>query len=181
MNEGEFRDEFESKLAAVPEEHVDRSGLVPGAGPLSADVVLVGEAPGETEVEQGTPFVGPAGKRLDGILEEIGVDRSELYVTNLVKSRLPDNRTPSKGEIHAWRTLLEAEIERVDPSVVILLGTTAARALLETDAGVTEIHGQRFERGGRTLIPVFHPAATLYDRSKRPVLVEDLRQVFADR
>jgi DNA polymerase len=174
----EFEAEFGDALAAVPDEHVDRSRFVPGVGPLDADVVLVGEAPGETEVTEGEPFVGRAGSELDRALEAAGVDRSTVYVTNLVKVRPPENRTPHVAEIDAWRPVLEAELERVDPAVVVPLGTTATRALLDTDEGITDLHGRRFERDGRTVVPAFHPAATLYDRSKTDAFEADVRAAF---
>lgn len=171
----DFETTFADALTAVPDEHRDPSRFVPGVGPHDAAVALVGEAPGATEVETGVPFTGSAGNRLDGALEDLGVDRDELYVTNLVKVRPPENRTPHVAEIEAWAPVLEAELDRVDPEVVVPLGTTATKALLDTDEGVTAVHGERFERDGRVVVPAFHPAATLYDESKRPALEADLR------
>ena len=174
----EFESVFEEALTAVPDEEFDRSRFVPGHGPLDADVMLVGEAPGGDEVEQGEPFVGSAGKRLDSILSDLGVERDELYVTNVVKVRPPENRTPRKGEIDAWMPVFEAELDRVDPGAVIPMGTTAARAVLGTSEGITDLHGEPQERDGRRVIPTFHPAATFYDTSKRPDLENDLRRAF---
>lgn len=174
----DFEERFEEALAEVPDEHVDRSRFVPGVGPLDADVVLVGEAPGETEVREGEPFVGRAGSRLDRALEAAGVDRSKVYITNLVKVRPPENRTPHVAEIDAWRPVLDAELERISPAVVVPLGTTATRALLDTDEGITDLHGRRFERDGRTIVPAYHPAASLYDRSKGDAFEADIRAAF---
>lgn len=174
----EFERVFEDALAAVPDQEFNRSRFVPGHGPLDADVMLVGEAPGGDEVEQGEPFVGSAGKRLDSILEDLGVDRESLYITNIVKVRPPENRTPRKGEIDAWLPVFEAELDRVDPDVVIPLGTTAARVVLETSEGITDLRGQTEEREGRLVLPTFHPAATFYDTSKRPDLEGDLERAF---
>ncbi|MFD1565845.1 uracil-DNA glycosylase [Haloarchaeobius amylolyticus] len=171
----EFDAEFADVLAAVPDDRFDRERFVPGAGPLAADVMLVGEAPGKQEVKQGEPFVGQAGKQLDRALEAIGLDRAELYITNLVKVRPPENRDPYVAEIEAWWPVLEAEIERVDPTVLVPLGSFATDELLETDETITELHGQQFERQGRIVVPAFHPAAALYDRSKVDAVESDLR------
>jgi len=140
--------------------------------------MLIGEAPGENEVEQGEPFVGRAGSELDDILNEIEVRRSDLYITNLVKIRPPENRDPRKDEIEAWRPLLEEEIQMVDPEVIITLGNFASKELLNTDKGITSIHGRIFTREGQKIMPAFHPAAVLYDRSKESMLEEDLRKAF---
>lgn len=174
----DFKRLLEGELAEVPEEHFDEARFVPGVGPLDADIVLVGEAPGAREVEEGEPFVGQAGAQLDRVLEDIGVDRDQVYITNVVKVRPPENRTPHVAEIDAWRDVLDAELERISPAVVVPLGTTATQALLDTEKGITEIHGQRFEADGYVIMPTFHPAAILYDRSKRSALVDDLRAAF---
>ena len=174
----DFERAFTNALDEVPGEFVDESRLVPGTGPLDAAVVLVGEAPGADEVETGAPFVGQAGARLDESLEAVGVDREDLYITNLVKVRPPDNRTPHVDEIAAWQPVLAAELERVSPAVVVPLGTTATSELLGTDEGITTVHGERFERNGRLVVPAFHPAAQLYDPSKAEALESDLRTAF---
>lgn len=171
----DFDDEFADEIERVPDEQFDRERFVPGAGPLSAEVMLVGEAPGKREVERGEPFVGQAGTQLDRTLETLGHDRRDLYVTNLVKVRPPENRDPHVAEIEAWSPVLDAEIDRVDPTVLVPLGSFATGELLDTDETITEVHGQPFERDGRSIVPAFHPAATLYDRSK----VDDLRSDLA--
>ncbi|ELZ22882.1 phage SPO1 DNA polymerase-related protein [Haloterrigena salina JCM 13891] len=197
-----FADVFADALEAVPDEHRDPERFVPGVGPLSADVMLVGEAPGGREVEQGEPFVGQAGQQLDRALESIGHDRRELYITNLVKIRPPENRDPHVDEIEAWWPVLEGELERVDPSVVVPMGSFATAELLETDETITDLHGEEFEREvppashasneespdsssedgadahertERIVRPSFHPAAALYDRSKVDAIESDLR------
>lgn len=170
----EFDDVFADALEEVPDEHVSPDRFVPGVGPLSAEVMLVGEAPGEQEVAQGEPFVGQAGKQLDRALESIDHDRGELYITNLVKVRPPENRDPHVAEIEAWWPVLEAEIERVDPTVLVPMGSFATAEILETDETITDLHGQKLEREGRTVIPSFHPAAALYDRSKVDAIESDL-------
>lgn len=174
----DFEQRFETALASVPDEEYDRERFVPGHGPPDADVMLVGEAPGADEVEQGEPFVGSAGGRLDSILEDLGVDREELYVTNVVKVRPPENRTPRKGEIDAWMPVFEAELDAIDPDSIVPLGTTATRAVLGTSDGITDLRGTTQERDGRRVMPTFHPAATFYDTSKRPDLEADLERAF---
>jgi len=126
-------------------------------------------------VAQGEPFVGQAGNQLHRALESIDHDRAELYITNLVKVRPPENRDPYVDEIEAWWPVLEAEIERVDPSVLVPLGSFATDELLDTDETITDLHGRQFERQGRTVVPVFHPAAALYDRSKVDAVESDLQ------
>lgn len=145
------------------------------AGPIDATIVVVGEAPDEREVEKGVPFVGNAGRRLDSFLEEAGIDRDGLYLTNVVKVRPPENRDPRVAEVEAWRPVLDAEIERVDPAVILTLGNAATRAALDTDEGITDVRGQAYEREGRTVVPPFHPASTSYDGSKESAILDDLR------
>lgn len=170
----EFETVFADALEVVPEEHRDPERFVPGVGPLSADVVLVGEAPGGQEVQQGEPFVGQAGQQLDRALESIGYDRRDLYITNLVKIRPPENRDPYVAEIDAWWPVLEAEIERVDPTVLVPMGSFATSEVLETDETITDVHGQEFRVEDRFVVPAFHPAAALYDRSKVEAIESDL-------
>jgi len=162
-----FDGAFADELAAVPDEHFDRELFVPGDGPVDADVMLVGEAPGGNEVAQGAPFVGQAGQQLDRILEETGVGRDEIYVTNLVKVRPPENRDPHVAEIDAWWPVLRAEVERVDPDVIVPLGSFAAGETLDSDETITDLRGRAFERDGRTVRPTFRPAAALAERDER--------------
>lgn len=177
----DFRERYSTFFEQLDPEYFDEDRFVPGVGPENADVMFVGEAPGADEVEQGEPFVGRAGKRLNEILQDIGVDRSEIYVTNLVKIRPPDNRDPKSDEIDAWKPLLEREIKRVDPETIVTLGNFPSRELLGVKQGITSIHGKVFHRNGRRIVPVYHPAATLYDRSKGPDLEDDLRKIFGKR
>ncbi|MFC6719195.1 uracil-DNA glycosylase [Natrialbaceae archaeon GCM10025810] len=175
----EFDDVYADALEAVPDDQFDPERFVPGVGPLSADVMLVGEAPGGQEVKEGAPFVGQAGTQLDRALEEIGYDRRDLYITNLVKVRPPENRDPHVDEIEAWWPVLEAEIERVDPAVLVPLGSFATREILDTDETITDLHGRDVEVDGRTVLPSFHPAAALYDRSKVDAIESDLETALA--
>ncbi len=174
----EFRERYRDFFENLEPEYFLEDRFVPSTGPGDASFMLVGEAPGANEVEEGEPFVGRAGEKLDEILEDIGVRRGDLYITNLVKIRPPDNRDPRKDEIDAWRPLLDMEIEDVDPDIIIPLGNFASRQLLGTRKGITSIHGRIFSREGRKIMPTFHPAATLYDNSKTPELAKDLRKAF---
>ncbi|MHC3439452.1 uracil-DNA glycosylase [Natrialbaceae archaeon A-gly3] len=171
----DFEAVFADALEAVPDDHVDRERFVPGVGPLSADVMLVGEAPGGQEVREGEPFVGQAGKQLDRALESIDYDRRDLYVTNLLKVRPPENRDPHVAEIEAWWPVLEAEIERVDPAVIVPMGSFATAEILGTDETITDVHGREFPADGHVIVPAFHPAAALYDRNKVDAVEADLR------
>jgi DNA polymerase len=174
----DFETEFAEAVDGVPDEQFDREQFVGAVGPLDADVMLVGEAPGGKEVKQGEPFVGQAGQQLDRALEAIGQDRDDVYITNLVKVRPPENRDPHVPEIEAWRPVLEAEIDRVDPAVLVPMGSFASDELLETDETITDLHGREFERDGRSVVPAFHPAAALYDRSKVDAVESDLETAF---
>ena len=173
----DFEATFRDELAAVPAEHYDQGTFVPGAGALDAEVMIVGEAPGAQEVKQGVPFVGNAGRRLDAFLERAGIDREDCYLTNVVKIRPPENRDPRVGEVAAWWPVLQAELEQVDPVVVLTLGNAATRAVLETDEGITDLRGQTFERDGHVVVPTFHPAATFYDESTQSAIEADLEIV----
>lgn len=173
-----YRQKYNEFFKNLDSEYFQEDRFVPAVGPENADVMVVGEAPGANEVEQGEPFVGRAGNKMNDVLSDIGVDRSELYITNLVKIRPPDNRDPKKDEIEAWAPLLEKEIQNVDPEIILTLGNFASREMLDTSKGITQIHGRVFTRNGRKIMPIFHPAATLYDRSKTPELEKDLRKAF---
>lgn len=174
----DFKQKYSDFFETIHPDYYDEERFVPATGNEDADFVLVGEAPGANEVEQGEPFVGQAGKELDKVLHKIGVERSDLYITNLVKIRPEDNRDPKKEEIDAWAPLLRKEIENVDPEIIITLGNFASKEMLDTKKGITSIHGKTFSRKGQKIMPIFHPAAVLYDRSKEEDLEADLRKAF---
>lgn len=178
MNKEKFREKYLEFFEQLDEKYWHKERFVPAVGKENADFMLVGEAPGANEVEEGEPFVGRAGERMNEVLEELGVDRAELYITNLVKIRPPNNRDPKKEEIEAWRPLLLREIEEVDPDVILPLGNFASKQLTGTSKGITKTHGKQFKFHSHTVIPVFHPAATLYDRSKMPEFKKDLANIF---
>ena len=150
--------------------------LVPGDGDPDASVMLIGEAPGKNEDEQGVPFVGVAGKLLDELLFSVGLSRNEVFVANVLKARPPGNRDPLPAEAaHHWPWLAE-QIEAVDPDVIVLLGRHAMGRFLP-GRKISEIHGQPRLKSGRVFLPVYHPAAALYNRSLRGVLFEDFAQL----
>ncbi|MDX1746410.1 MAG: uracil-DNA glycosylase, partial [Halobacteriales archaeon] len=134
-------------LAAIPSEHRDPGREMAPAGPLDADLALVGEAPGANEAETGHPFVGRAGDVLDDALEAAGIDRASVYITAVVKIRPPDNRDPHRAELDAWRPVLDAELELVDPVGVVTLGAVATRELLGTDRRITDLRGRTVDGG----------------------------------
>ena len=138
-----------------------RTNVVFGAGAPNADVMIVGEGPGQQEDEQGVPFVGRSGQLLDSLLGEVGFDRSDVYIGNVVKCRPPRNRDPRQDEIDACKAYLRRQIELVDPAVVITLGNFSTKLLLRTTTGITRLRGIAYEWWGRYLVPTFHPAAAL--------------------
>jgi len=139
-----------------------RTQVVFGVGDPSADLMFVGEAPGREEDLRGEPFVGRSGQLLDRLLaEELGLDRSRVYIANVVKCRPPDNRDPRPDEIAACRPWLAGQIDQISPRVVVTLGNFATRLLLDTDQGITRLRGASYPMGDTTLVPTFHPAAAL--------------------
>lgn len=174
----DFRQKYSDFFETIHPSYFDEERFVPAVGNQDADYILIGEAPGANEVEKGEPFVGQAGSELDKVLHKMGVEREDIYITNLVKVRPPENRDPKKDEIEAWAPLLEEEIEDVDPEMIVTLGNFASREMLDTRKGISSIHGRIFSRNGRKIMPVYHPAAVLYDRSKEEDLEQDLRKAF---
>ncbi|WP_253737401.1 uracil-DNA glycosylase [Halohasta salina] len=157
-----------------------RSRIVNGVGPDDADLLFVGEGPGETEDEQGEPFVGRSGSVLDEALGEAGVLREEVRITNCVRCRPPENRDPTTEELANCRGYLDSEIAAVDPTLVVTLGKVPSEHLLGRSVGITneagEIVDARFgDRSQRVLLSV-HPAATLYDRSQRATFFETIAE-----
>lgn len=138
-----------------------RTTVVWADGNLDADLVFIGEAPGFHEDREGRPFVGAAGQLLDKLLAEIGLDRSEAAIVNVIKCRPPGNRDPLPDEIDACRPYLEAQLAHMRPRVIVTLGNFATRFVLEQPIGITRARGHRYHRRGATVIPTFHPAAAL--------------------
>ncbi len=139
-----------------------RTQVVFGVGDPHAELLFVGEGPGEQEDLQGEPFVGRAGQLLTRLIEGIGLERSDVYITNVVKCRPPGNRDPLPVEIATCRPYLEAQLDFIAPTVVVTLGNFATKLLLDTKVGITKLRGQEFPFGdGAVLIPVLHPSAVL--------------------
>lgn len=154
--------------------------LVMGDGNLNADIVFIGEAPGKKEDEQGIPFVGAAGKFLNVMLEQAGMDRSDVYITNIVKYRPPNNRDPRPDEKKAFWPYLLQQLNIIQPKVVITLGRHSMEYFLP-GAVIGDVHGQphaiTIDGFSGTIIPLYHPAAALYNGGLRQTLIEDFLQV----
>lgn len=156
-----------------------RTNIVFGDGDPHARVLIVGEAPGKNEDLQGKPFVGAAGKFLDELLEEAGLKREEIFIANVLKCRPPSNRNPQADEIEACAPFLREQTQSIDPWIIVTMGNFATQFILRTGTGITRLRGTVQQTGRFVVLPVFHPAAAIYDRSKRDVLLEDFRQVGA--
>ena len=154
-----------------------RHKLVFGVGDPASEIMFIGEGPGEQEDLQGEPFVGPAGKLLDTMLEIIDLDRSRVYIANIVKCRPPMNRDPKPEEITACHKWLSHQIALVDPRIIVCLGRIAATSLIRDDFRITREHGQWFEKDGRRITATLHPSALLRDPSRRPDAFMDLREI----
>ena len=152
-----------------------RQNLVFGTGCPSAEIMLIGEGPGQQEDNTGIPFVGPAGKLLDSMLEMIDLDRDKVYIANIVKCRPPRNRDPLGLEQDACIGWLERQISLVDPKLIVCLGRIAAKRLISEDFLITRQHGEWFDIGDRRYMATYHPSALLRDLDKRPEAFMDLR------
>jgi DNA polymerase len=148
--------------------------LVPGEGSATADVVIVGEAPGANEDREGRPFVGRAGKLLDELLAEAGLTREEVFITNVLKARPPANRDPRADEVAHHLAWLQAQLEVISPRLVVPLGRHAL-ARFAPGAKIGEVHGHVLERDGRTLFAMYHPAAAMHNQRLLPALRADAR------
>lgn len=154
-----------------------RTSIVFGNGNPDARLMIVGEAPGRNEDLQGVPFVGAAGSLLDELLSCAELRRDDVYIANVLKCRPPGNRDPKSDEVGACTPFLMAQIRIVDPEVIVTLGNFATRFLLGTCEPITALRGVPVHVDGRTVLPVFHPAATIYDRTKRATLSADFERV----
>lgn len=155
----------------------NRNNAVPGEGPEDAEVVLIGEAPGEQEDEQGRPFVGRAGEKLDECLKKAGLNRDKIFISNVVKCRPPENRDPRKDELKTCHSYTKRLLELIDPKAVGLLGRIPTKQLTARGS-ITKVRGDQVEKDGRIYIPTFHPAALVYDPSREEKLVKDLKSLL---
>ncbi len=151
-----------------------RKNVVFGVGNHTAEIMFIGEGPGEQEDKQGVPFVGKAGQLLDDLLAIIGLDRTKVYICNIVKCRPPQNRDPLGVEQDACIGYLERQIELVKPKLIVCLGRIAAMRFIREDFKITREHGQWFERDGIKIMAMYHPAALLRDPVRRPDAFDDL-------
>lgn len=155
----------------------ERHSAVPGEGRRDADIMLIGEGPGEQEDLSGRPFVGPAGQLLDKMLNAIGLKREDVFICNVVKCRPPRNRTPERDEAEACLPYLRAQVALVRPRIIILLGATAARNAISPDIRITRDRGAWFEKDGVYLIITYHPSALLRDTSLKRAAWDDFKSV----
>jgi DNA polymerase len=157
--------------------HRSRKKAVPGEGPTHAEIMFIGEGPGARENEQGRPFVGAAGKFLDQLLEQAGVTRAEVWITNVAKCRPPGNRDPLPDEIETCTSnYLQHQIRIVNPSIIVTLGRHSM-GLFFKGAKITQIHGQMRKVNDRFVIAMYHPAAALHQMSLKPVIMADFAKL----
>lgn len=154
-----------------------RRNVVFGVGPQDADVLFIGEGPGEQEDRTGVPFVGKAGQFLDQMLTIIGLSRRNCYIGNIVKCRPPKNRDPMETEQAACEDWLSAQIALIRPKIIVCLGRIAAMKYIDPDFRITRSHGQWFEKDGISYMAMYHPSALLRDPSKRPETFRDLKSL----
>jgi DNA polymerase len=156
-----------------------RKKAVPGEGPVNAEILLIGEGPGFYENEQGRPFVGAAGKFLDELLGKAGLKRADVFITNVVKCRPPENRDPEPEEISTCTSnYLQRQIAAINPKVIITLGRFSMGLFL-TDARITRVHGQPAQVDGHLVVPMFHPAAALHQPALRDSVLTDFAKLPA--
>lgn len=152
--------------------------VVFGEGNPDADIVFIGEAPGKNEDIQGRPFVGAAGKFLNEMLATIGMERADIYITNIVKYRPPNNRDPLPSEKAAFLPYLKRQLEVIEPKLVVTLGRHSMDSLLP-GLKISQVHGQLKRYGGLVYMPLFHPAAALYNGGLRQTLLDDFAAIPA--
>ena len=148
-------------------------------GDPHAEVLFIGEAPGANEDIQGEPFVGRGGKLLDDMLAMIGLHRKDVYITNSVKCRPPENRDPLNTEKDACRGYLREQVRLMRPKIIVCLGRISAMELIKPDFKISQEHGQFFDRNGTLMMALFHPAALLRDPRRKPETFEDLKRLQA--
>ncbi|PMP82527.1 MAG: uracil-DNA glycosylase [Caldisericum exile] len=157
--------------------HKTKTHYVPGVGPANAKIMFVGEGPGRDEDIQGLPFVGAAGKLLTQLLSTIGIDRSQVFIGNIVKCRPPNNRVPTVEEVEACIPYLYAQISVIEPEIIVTLGNTPLNALVSPALKVSSVHGRVFEKDGLKFFVTFHPAAALYHGEYKELLIEDFMKL----
>jgi uracil-DNA glycosylase family 4 len=166
----------EVRSCTACELHKGRTHAVPGEGPLNAEIMFIGEAPGRNEDLQGRPFVGQAGKLLEELLAEIGLTRDDVWIGNVVKCRPPGNRDPQPEEIAACAGYLERQLALLQPKLIATLGRFSMEKFFP-GARITRVHGQAKRDGNRVLIPLFHPAYVLRNMAAMPDAIRDMRKI----
>ncbi len=161
--------------------HVGRTNIVFGVGNPAADLMFVGEGPGRDEDEQGEPFVGRAGRKLNEMIRAIGLERADVYIANIVKCRPPENRDPKPDEIETCSPFLFEQIESIRPKVIVTLGSPATKTLLGIKTGITKVRGTWQSCRGIPVMPTYHPAFLLrsYTPENRRLVWEDLKAARA--
>lgn len=159
--------------------HTNRKNVVIGRGnPKPSPILFIGEGPGEQEDIQGEAFVGRAGKLLDLLLEALEIDKESYYIANVVKCRPPENRIPSKAEVEACMPWLRYQVKVIKPSIIVCLGATAAKAIIDDEVRITKVRSTWIElKSGLMVMPTYHPAAVLRDIRKREDFYLDIRKV----
>ncbi len=163
-----------------PELCKNRNNIVFGAGEVDSKIMIIAEAPGSKEDLENVLFVGKSGQVLNSLLSEVGISRKEVYITNTIICRPPNNRDPNKKELENCRARLDKEIEIISPKVIITLGNFATKYMLGTNKGITQLKGKVYERNNIKIVPMFHPAVLLYNENnpgKRKELLDDFKPV----
>lgn len=155
----------------------ERTNVVFGRGNENANLMFIGEGPGEQEDLKGQPFVGPAGKLLDLLFRAQGINEEDYYIANIVKCRPPNNRVPTDEEAAECLPFLRKQVAIIRPKIIVCLGATAMKYIIDKDAKISQIRGEWIERKGCSIMPTFHPAALLRDVSKKPLLWQDIKKV----
>ncbi len=160
--------------------HLTRTNVVPGEYNINAKIMFIGEAPGKNEDLQGRPFVGAAGKNLDEALKKISLERKEVFITSILKCRPPNNRNPKKEEIIQCSPWLEKQIKIINPKIIVLMGNFALKYFFEKYT-ITQVHGKILKKKylgiERTFIPIFHPAAIIYNQKIKETYYKDFEKI----
>ncbi|WDC85344.1 uracil-DNA glycosylase [Caloramator sp. mosi_1] len=154
----------------------NRKNVVFGEGDINAKLMLIGEGPGEEEDNTGRPFVGKAGKLLDKMLEAVNIKREEVYIANIVKCRPPNNRVPFEDEAKTCIVYLRKQVAIVKPKIIVCLGSTAAKYVIDEKIKITKDRGIWYKKGNFYILATFHPAALLRDENKKKLAWEDLKR-----
>lgn len=157
-----------------------RKNIVFGEGDPDADIMFIGEAPGEEEDKQGRPFVGKSGQLLNKALELSGIKRNEIFITNVVKCRPPQNRNPLPNEIKlCTEQFLNKQIKIIRPKILVLVGSIALHTILDENLKITKVHGKKFKKDNYIVIPIYHPAYVLRNKSVSQTWLEDIKQIMS--